>query len=125
IVEALGRQFRFQPLFYWQPVIFDKPAMVPFEREEVARYAWCEWVFREVHDALPRLTKNPAFHDLSGLFADTKGLVFIDYCHTTEAANARIAAKMADDVVAVLRATLPADRKPKDGGGGPGRVDVQ
>jgi lysophospholipase L1-like esterase len=131
IVEALGREFGFRPLFYWQPIVFDKPARVPFEREEAARYAWCEGMFRDVSGALRTaqayqgLRNDPAFHDLSGLFADTKGLVFIDYCHTTEAANARIAARMADDIVAVLRATLPADRKPKDGGGGPGRADVQ
>ena len=129
IVEALGREFGFRPLFYWQPVVFDKPAMVPFEREEAARYAWCEGMFREVYvtmrtaQAFQGLRDDPAFHDLSGIFADTKGLVFIDYCHTTEAANARIAARMADDVVAVLRATLPADRKPRDGG--PSRTGVK
>jgi hypothetical protein len=71
------------------------------------------------------LRNNPAFHDLSRIFADTKGLVFIDYCHTTEAANAQIAARMADEVVAVLRSTRPQDRKPSNGGGGPSRVGVK
>ena len=40
IAESLGRGFGFRPLFYWQPVVFTKPAQVPFEREEAAKYAW-------------------------------------------------------------------------------------
>jgi hypothetical protein len=128
IVEALGREFHFQPRFYWQPVVFDKPALVPFEREEAARYAWCEWVFRQVRDALRasrRLQNDPAFHDLSGIFADTSSLAFIDYCHTTETANARVAAGMADDVVAMLRTTPLPDRKRDEHGGGSSRVGVE
>ena len=42
----------------------------------------------------PDLNSDPAFHDLSGIFADEQKLVFIDYCHTTESANARIAEEM-------------------------------
>ena len=45
------------------------------------------------------LKADPAFHDLSGIFADEKKLVFIDYCHTTESANARIAEQMAAAVL--------------------------
>ena len=41
------------------------------------------------------LKADPAFHDLSEIFVDEKNLVFIDYCHTTETANARIAEQMA------------------------------
>jgi lysophospholipase L1-like esterase len=131
IVEALGREFGFRPLFYWQPVVFDKPALVPFEREEALRYAWCEWMFRDVYgglrtaQAFQGLRKDPAFHDLSGIFAESKDLVFIDYCHTTEAANARIVAAIAQDVVALLRSTPGRDGKPRDGGGGPDRPGVK
>jgi hypothetical protein len=40
---------------------------------------------------------------LSGIFDNTAGLAFIDYCHTTEAANARIATAMADRLIEVLQ----------------------
>ena len=43
---------------------------------------------------------DPSFHDLSGIFDDSESLVFIDYCHTTESANPRIAEAIADDVIA-------------------------
>ena len=56
----------------------------------------------------PRLKADPAFRDLSTIFDSTEGLVFIDYCHTTEAANARIASEMA-----AMRSLIgTAERKP-------------
>jgi len=62
--------------------------------------------------ASPELKTNPAFHDRSGIFDDTEGLVFIDYCHTTESANARIAAVMADRVIEGLRPSKPSAANP-------------
>jgi len=88
---------------------------VPVEREEAERYAWTERMFRAVYgriQASPELKTDPAFHDLSGIFDGTEGLVFIDYCHTTESANARIAAEMADRVLEGLRPIVPAATKP-------------
>jgi lysophospholipase L1-like esterase len=94
IVEALGRQYGFRAMLVWQPVIFSKPRRVPFEEEEAEKYGWTRAIFEEV---LRRVAENtelkadPAFHDLSGIFADSDALVFIDFCHTTEKGNARIA----------------------------------
>jgi hypothetical protein len=99
VVERLGRTYGFRPVFFWQPTIFTKPALVPVEREEAQRYAWTEPMFRAVYERIrssTELNQNPAFHDLSGIFDGADGLTFIDYCHTTESANARIAGAMAD-----------------------------
>ncbi len=115
IVESLGRGYGFRPLFFWQPIVFTKPALVPVERDEAERYTWTEPMFRAVYtriQASPELKTNPAFHDLSGIFDDTEGLVFIDYCHTTEAANARIAAVMAERVIEGLRPSKPSAANP-------------
>jgi hypothetical protein len=128
IVERLGREFAFRPLFYWQPVVFTKPSLVPFEWEEARRFAWTEPMFREVSAAIHGSTSlgaDPAFHDLSAIFADSRNLVFIDYCHTTEEANARIATAMADDLTALFRSTPPQDRKPSTDGGDPGGGTVR
>ena len=110
IVETLAQGYRFRPLFFWQPVVFTKPKLTSFEREEVAKYAWAESAFRAVYGQIrerAELRADPVFHNISDIFADQESLVFIDYCHTTEAANAQIAARMADRVVAVLRPTNP------------------
>ena len=48
IVERLGRQYSFRAFFYWQPVVFTKRALALIEREEAARYAWAEPMFRDV-----------------------------------------------------------------------------
>jgi hypothetical protein len=128
IAEKLGRGFGFRPLFYWQPVVFTKPAQVPFEREEAEKYAWTEGLFREVYGKVresAELKVDPAFRDLSRLFDDSRNLIFIDYCHTTESANARVAAEMAVGVIETLQRPWPDGRKPDRDDGGPGRKGVE
>jgi len=115
LVEGLGRSFGFRHLFYWQPNVFTKAILVPVEQEEAARYAWAEPIFRDVHSrisASSTLRSDPAFRDLSGIFGDSRNLVFIDYCHTTESANLRIAAAIVEDVIEALRRALLAESKP-------------
>jgi hypothetical protein len=114
LVKALASSFGFRPLFFWQPTVFTKRTLMPVEREEAQKYAWAEPFMNHVYDYLkssPRLKSDAAFRDLSTIFDDTEGLVFIDYCHTTEAANARIAAAMAEKVLEVLSGPMPVDRK--------------
>jgi len=115
LVESLGRSFGFRPLFYWQPDVFTKAMLVPVEREEAARYAWAEPIFREVHQRISApstLRSDPAFRDLSGIFGDSRNLVFIDYCHTTESANLRIAVAIVEDVIEALRPSPLTESKP-------------
>jgi lysophospholipase L1-like esterase len=102
IVETLARGYGFRPLFFWQPTIFNKTALTAAERDEARKYAWTEPAFRKVYERISEsreLKTDPAFHDLSQTFVDEKSLAFIDYCHTTEIANARIAETMAAAVV--------------------------
>jgi hypothetical protein len=122
IVDALGRRFGFDALFYWQPVVFDKVAMTPFEREEAVKFEWTRGFFREVYAAVQGSTElgaDPHFHDLSRLFAETQELIFIDYCHTTENANERIAGAIVRDALHILQS---ADRRTPGGDRGTGIV---
>ena len=60
----------------------------------IARYAWAAPIFAEVARAIQNeadLRARRDFVDLTDVFRETDGLIFIDYCHTTEAGNARIA----------------------------------
>jgi hypothetical protein len=116
IVEGLGRSFNFRSLFYWQPDVFSKQILHPVERDEAARYSWAETMFREVQTRLsgrPSLRSDPAFRDLGSFFGDSQDLVFIDYCHTTESANLRIAERIVDDVIEAVRSGPPAASKPE------------
>lgn len=105
LVEALGRAYGFRCVFFWQPSVFRKPNRTPFEEEERRKYAWLEPIFHAATDAIPRapgLRDRPAFHDLTRLFDDDPNLVYIDYCHTTESANGRLADAIASAVVPLL-----------------------
>jgi hypothetical protein len=110
IVDRLGRGFGFEALYFWQPVVFEKTPLTPFEREEAEKFGWAREFLVEVYRgvrASAELAAEPRFHDLSRLFADSPGLVFIDYCHTTEFANERIAEAMAARALDVLRRARP------------------
>ena len=94
MIDALAESYGFRPLYIWQPVVFTKVRPTPFEREERVKYAWTAPAFAEVARAIAAATDlqgRSDFVDLSGLFDDEEGLIFIDYCHTTEAGNARLA----------------------------------
>jgi lysophospholipase L1-like esterase len=128
LVETLAKSFGFRALFFWQPTVFTKPVLVPVEREEARRYAWAESFMGDVYSSVrssPKLKSNTAFRDLSTIFDGTEGLVFIDYCHTTEAANVRIASAMAATVMEALAGPVPDNRKPAgaDRGSGPNGVE--
>jgi lysophospholipase L1-like esterase len=117
LAQSLGKSFGFLPLFFWQPTVFTKPALVPVEGDEAQKYAWAKPFIDDVYGkigASPRLKADSAFHDLSTIFAGNEGLVFIDYCHTTEEANARIAAEIATTVVKAM-SSRPADGRNRAG----------
>jgi lysophospholipase L1-like esterase len=97
LIEALGKAYGFRPAFAWQPVIFSKSKLTPFEQEESQKYVWAESLFRRVRVAIGRSTElvsAPNFFDLTDVFEDTDSLVFLDFCHTTEEANATIASML-------------------------------
>jgi lysophospholipase L1-like esterase len=122
LAANLGNSFGFRPLFFWQPTIFDKPKLVSFEREEAYRFAWAQEMFRQVRSQIAsssQLKAATAFRDLSEVFADSDGLVYIDYCHITELANARIASLMADRVIEIIERAAPSGRNRVPQGGGP------
>jgi lysophospholipase L1-like esterase len=104
LVAGLGRAFGFSSLFFWQPTIFGKPNRTSFEQEEAQRFAWAAEMFRRVNARIgssPSLEADSSFRDLSGVFADSESLLYIDYCHTTESANERIASRIGDAVISV------------------------
>jgi hypothetical protein len=110
LVEALGRQYGFRPLFVWQPDIFSKSILVPFEDEEARKLDWARSMFLAVHEILRRsevLTGAADFRDLSRMFEDTNSLVFLDYCHTTESANSRIAKVLEEALAASIGRARP------------------
>ncbi len=110
IVEKLGKEFGFETLFYWQPVVFDKPELSPYESEEARKFEWARGFFTEVYGGIRTsndLGGDAHFHDLSRMFAGTPELIFIDYCHTSESGNLKIAQAIARDAISILPSADP------------------
>lgn len=106
VVEMLGREYGFEPLFYWQPVLFTKPNRGPYESEECSKYSWGEPFFRDVYERIanePVLKSDRRWHNISRVFGDSADVLYTDFCHTTERGNAIIAKAMKDDVLALSR----------------------
>lgn len=90
IVNALAKQYGFTALFYWQPVLYTKPTLSAWEKQEMDRYGEAEFV-RRAYRAFTERAKPSNVFDLSNAFDGETGTVFIDTWHISEAGNARIA----------------------------------
>jgi lysophospholipase L1-like esterase len=110
--EALGARFGFDVLSYWQPVIWSKQEMSPYERsiseETIRELPALDAFTREVWAQVgghARLAANPRFRDLSRALDDAgEESMFWDWTHITEAGNERIAREIGRDVSARLAA---------------------
>jgi lysophospholipase L1-like esterase len=113
--EALALRFGFDVLYYWQPVIWSKKQLSPYEqsisaettRDLPALDAFYREVWAQVR-AHPQLAGNSRFRDLSSAFDGEADSVFWDWTHITESGNERIAEAMARDVRALVTARMGA-----------------
>lgn len=106
-LAMLGREYHFTALSYWQPVVFTKKRLTPFEREKAAQYEWLREPIAQTRELLLKRNAGDTVRDLGGLFDEADPLVFTDFCHTTESANAAIAAAIVPDVIEALRRRTP------------------
>lgn len=109
IVDRLARAFGFDALYFWQPVVFSKTSLTESERAEARKLVWAGDFFAEVHDRIEGLNEvrdHRGFHDLSREFSQSPELVFIDFCHTTEAGYQQVARAMLGPVESALRTRL-------------------
>lgn len=115
IVESLARRFGFQAVFFWQPTVFTKSRLSARERRWAGRSErrlgrGAEPFFGEVYKVFhERMStgKMANVYDLSGVFGEDDGTIFIDEYHVSEAGNEKIAEAIAHTVQKVAR-----DRQP-------------
>jgi lysophospholipase L1-like esterase len=105
LAADLGKRYGFPVLACWQPTLFTKKSMRPYETEKANQYAWLREPIAQVDRLIDdgRLQDLPVrFADLRHVLDDEKKLVFVDFCHTTEHANVTIAGVLAEEVQALL-----------------------
>jgi len=100
IVDALARDFGFRAYYFWQPVVWSKTSVTPFEAEIQEAYAPLADIYRATYGQVAArsfLSSHPRFVDLSHALdsASSDTADFFDYCHVLERGNERIAAAMA------------------------------
>jgi lysophospholipase L1-like esterase len=106
IAQALGREYGFQPLFYWQPVIFSKPRLTSYEMAARERYGYARSFFQRVYATVaagPPTCAGLRVRDLGGTFAADAAPRYIDAFHLSEDGNAIVAATIGADVIDALR----------------------
>jgi hypothetical protein len=111
LVRLLGREYGFQPIFFWQPMITTKRCKTPDERRWLEDYTSDPGRRRVLYEAIlnerrqnPDLAGAADAVDLSALFDDWTDPVYIDLYHLSEAGNATVAAAMLPVVDAAIGA---------------------
>jgi lysophospholipase L1-like esterase len=101
LVRLLAGEYRFRPIFFWQPVITTKKFETPDERRWVDDYTndpeRRRLLYQAIIDELrrrPELFEAPDLIDLSTLFDDWTAPVYIDLYHLSEVGNAAVAEAM-------------------------------
>ncbi len=105
LIQLLAEEHGSQVLAYWQPVLFTKQRMSPHERKMAEKFEYLQPLHAAVDEAFRAWNSDQesgAMSDLSTIFDDTEEPCFLDYCHTTEAANRILAEAMLADVEAAL-----------------------
>jgi len=117
IVEALAKDYGFEPIYIWQPALLSTPK--PLTKRE----KWLESPaesqpeltrIRDLHRAVPRLisdTMRPIlgsrFVDATSLFSDDSAEIYVDlFGHTYERANPRVVDSFMPQLTAAARSAL-------------------
>lgn len=118
VVRALEKEFGFRSLFCWQPIIYTKRRITPFELQQVTgretQQQLCLTVYREASQAFSTNEKTPLGEpwgppacfliDVFDAPPWDNTTAFFDRCHLTEEANAAVVDRLLPTVLEKLRA---------------------
>jgi hypothetical protein len=102
VVEAVAKSYGFKCVFFWQPTVYTKTHLTPYE----AAQGWLpgDREFLDgVHSRIVAIADREKIHDLSGVFGSSTHPYFIDEAHITEAGNRIIAQAMLPWVLAAIK----------------------
>ena len=112
LARLLAREHRFEPIFFWQPVITTKKSKTQDERRWVDDYTNYpqrrQLLYKAIVDERrrhPKLVEDSDIVDLSALFDDWTEPVYIDLYHLSETGNAAVAEAMLPAVALVASAS--------------------
>src|SRR5207248_1918955 len=113
-VQALGDHFGFSYLFFWQPVIFEKNRLSPFEKsvlEKMERdYPGMGDFYRQSYATLREVGSKEHVTDLSRIFTDKSQSYYTDDAHIIESGNQVVVQAMLSEVQAAVEKLAAAPK---------------
>jgi lysophospholipase L1-like esterase len=98
VARALGRQYGFRTLFFWQPELSEshKPLTAREQRLDRQLGAPVKTLYREAYARVAAVAAKPGgdLFDISGALAADPREIFIDFAHIVPEGNARVADAM-------------------------------
>ncbi|HXR35302.1 MAG TPA: SGNH/GDSL hydrolase family protein [Candidatus Binataceae bacterium] len=102
MARMLGERFKFRSIFYWQPTVFSKSELAPFEHQLLLGDPMRQKFFAGTYARIAAVAGANGIKDISGILNGRPKVDFIDPYHLNEAANEIIAARMAADAAPLL-----------------------
>jgi lysophospholipase L1-like esterase len=115
-VNQLSKEYGFKAIFYWQPVVFTKDYVTPYEKKKQESCLYCRDFFNKTYAQISRREpelRHYNFYNLSNIFAHYQQPLFIDCWHISEEGNRIIAHRIGKDVANLIN-SFPLS---KDGDG--------
>ncbi|WP_420264234.1 SGNH/GDSL hydrolase family protein [Candidatus Magnetominusculus dajiuhuensis] len=116
VVQALGKYYRFDVLYYWQPALASKNKLSAYEADHfnffnIRKTQSHTWNMKEFYQTatnrvndLMSLSTDIKYYDISNIFRDHDETIFIDDVHITEEGNKIVAQKMYTDIKPIVAA---------------------
>jgi hypothetical protein len=109
IIEALAKSYGFKSRFYWQPQLFSKRKVTPYELKHLEgaehEYPSLREFFQKAYSRVRQsdfFTRKRNFHDISLIFDECRTSLYSDLFHQGENANRVIAKRIAQDILESL-----------------------
>lgn len=100
--RMLGERFKFRSLYYWQPTVFSKNQLAPFEQRLLPGDPMRAEFFRGTYRRVAAAAAANGIIDISGILNNRHQLDFIDPYHLNESANQIVANRMAADIGPII-----------------------
>ncbi len=110
--RMLAKRFGYRVLFYWQPTVFSKNQLAPFEKKLLPGDPMRAQFFRGTYRRVAQAAQANGIIDISGILNNRSRDDFIDPYHLNEAANEIVAGRMASDAAPILDAIARQKRRP-------------
>ena len=93
-------------LFYWQPTIYYKKYLTPYEAQEYCSSEANGDIFTSADERIKgkqSLYKDCNLYNIDNIFMEHKEPIFIDMCHLNEDGNKIVANRIVDDILALYK----------------------